>query len=223
MINSPAFFVDDLQRYKETLQQFLSPNILVQYLSIFKLRGREIWLAFKANRSLIVNPLFCQYWSTTPYRLGVDPTKKVAIKFTAKPWAPRRSSFLTRWATFFSPGFSLKTELHKALSNENVFDFYIQLYVDDERTPVENTRVEWKESVSKPIHVAKIVIPLQKQLDAESRDTFCENLSFSPWHCLAEHKPLSAVNRVRKVAYLRNSEHRHKLNHVASREPAGTE
>jgi catalase len=212
MINSPAFFVDDLERYKDTLRQFLTPGILAQYLSILKLKGyEEIWLAIKANSSLITNPLFCQYWSTTPYCLGVG-AKRTAIKFTVKPWMQGRRGFLSRVAIFLAPGFSLKAEVEKALLSERRFDFYIQRYVDADLTPIENTRLEWKESVSEPIHVATITIPAQT-LSSSERDSIGENLSFSPWHCLPEHKPLGAINRVRKVAYLKNSEHRHRLNY----------
>jgi Catalase len=223
MINSPVFFVDDLQRYKETLREFLTPGVIAQNLSILKLRGWERWLAIKANAGVIVNPLLSQYWSTTPYRLGIDPTKKMAIKFTARPSGPQnqRPSFVRQLSTFITPGFSLKAEMDKTLSSEKRFDFYIQRYVD-ERTPIEDTKVEWKESVSKLRHVATIIIPPQKLFSGE-RDAFCENLSFSPWHCLPEHKPLGAVNRVRKNVYLKNSEHRHKLNGVAKTEPTGNE
>ena len=76
MVSSPGFFVDDLVRYKNVLQKFLSGGTVAQYLSAFQLRGREIWLAFKVNLTLLTNPLFHQYWSMTPYRLGVPPGKR---------------------------------------------------------------------------------------------------------------------------------------------------
>ena len=222
LANNPVFFVDDLQRYKETLVTFHSGGLLRQYLASFKLRGREILLAIKVNATLTTNPLFCQYWSMTPYRLGVDADTKIAIKFTAKPRLPKRSSLLGRIATFLAPGFSLKKQMEDILvGTEMWFDFYIQRYVDD-RTPIEDSTVEWEESVSIPQHVAKIIIPSQ-ELTSGERDRFCENLSFSPWHCLPQHKPLGAVNRVRRMVYLRISEHRHGLNRVPTAEPTGDE
>jgi hypothetical protein len=221
MINSPTFFVDDLERYKETLREFLTPGIVAQNLSVLKLKGRERLLALKANFMVITNPLATQYWSTTPYRLGLEPSRKTAIKFTAKPRMEEQPGLLSRSMAFLSSDFSLKEEMQKALVGERRFDFYIQRYVDH-RTPIENTTVEWEESVSPPRHVATIVIPPQQLLSAE-RGVFCENLSFSPWHCLPEHKPLGAINRVRRVAYLKNSEHRHQLNGVPRSEPTGDE
>jgi hypothetical protein len=212
LINSPSFFGDDLRRYKATLEAFLTPWIIPQWLSILRLgKWKEIKLAFKANISMIENPLYCQYWSTTPYKLG----EKI-IKFTAMPKTKERSNALNRLINIFSPGFSLKREMERALYKERHFDFYVQLYKDDDSTPIEDTTVEWN---SKPIHVATITIPPNQQLFSLERDAFCENLSFSPWHCLPEHKPLGAINRVRRTAYAKNSEHRHELNRVRRKEP----
>jgi hypothetical protein len=145
----------------------------------------------------------------------------MAIKFTAKPQLARGDKDF-QWSTFLNPGFSLKREASKVLSQREVaFDFYIQRYVDD-RTPIEDTGTEWAETVSKPEHVAKIIIPPQDLLSTE-RDRVCENLSFNPWHCLPEHKPLGAVNRVRKSVYLAISKHRHRLNQETMTEPTGGE
>lgn len=85
--------------------------------------------------------------------------------------------------------------------------------------PIEDSKVEWK---SELVHVAKIIIPVQN-VTSLAQDRFCENLSFSPWHSLPEHKPLGLVNRVRKIAYHRISKLRHELNHVPLQEPTGGE
>jgi hypothetical protein len=206
LINSPTFFVDDLKRYKATLQQFLTPWIIPQFLSALQIKEpRKVWLATKANTTVIENPLNCQYWSTTPYKLA----DRMAMKFTAKPRLNNRPNLLKRLTTIFSPGFSLKREIEAALHEERVFDFFIQLYVSKVETPIEDTTKEWK---SKLRHVATITIPANQKLHSPERNAFCENLSFSPWHCLPQHKPLGAVNRVRKRVYKENSEHRHGLN-----------
>jgi len=223
LISSPAFFVDDLIRYNKTLRQYLSGGTIAQYLSVLKLRGKEIWIAFKVNLTLLTNPLFHQYWSMTPYRLGVPPGPRYAVKYTAKPCSPNPANFLCRLKTFLAPGFSLKTEMNKTLAERDVcFDFFIQRYVDEERTPIEDTTVVWNETVSRPEHVAKIIIPSQDLMCAE-RASFCENLSFSPWHGLPEHKPLGAINRVRKRVYLEISKYRHALNGIPRQEPTGAE
>ena len=227
LLSSPAFFVDDLERYQRTLADFLRGSTLIQWLSVLHLRGREIWLALRTNFRFITNPLFQQYWSATPYRLGTaDAPNKTAVKYTAKPRRPpeRRpfDGLRARWGavlTFFSPGFSLKTEMNNALaSREMWFDFYLQTFVDHDRTPIEDSKVEWKENWSPLRHVAKIVIPCQDIMSAE-RAQFCEDLSYSPWHGLPAHRPLGLVNRVRRRAYTEISQLRHRLNRRPSQEP----
>jgi hypothetical protein len=219
MADNPVFFVDDLRRYADTLEEFHSGGRLMQFISARHLQGRERRLAFLNSFHWITNPLFRQYWSMTAYRLGAEPGKKMAIKFTAKPRLPPGEKAF-KWRTFLSPGFSLGQEVSKTLAKgEARFDFYVQRFVDDRRTPVEDTGTHWEESVARPEHVAEIVIPAQDLLSAE-RYRFCENLSFNPWHSLPEHKPLGAVNRARKRIYVEMSKHRHRLNQVPMTEPS---
>lgn len=219
MANNPGFFVDDLQRYKDSLVKFHAGGYLRQFSALFSLKLREMLRVFQVNGTLSTNPLHDRYWSMTAFRLGAPPGRMMASKFLVKPRL-EKPGWLPRVATYFAPGFSLRHEMEKVLADKQVvFDFYVQRYVD-ERTPVEDTLTEWKEAVSKPEHVATITIPPQ-QLNTPQRNALCENLSFSPWHCLAEHKPLGTVNRVRKSIYLEMSEHRHRLNRVPRAEPRG--
>jgi hypothetical protein len=222
LADNPVFFIDDLQRYRDTLVVFHSGGYLRQFCAVRKLRFREARLSLKVNLSWIVNPLFSRYWSMTPYRLGASSGPKIAIKYFAKPRLAGAPTLFARWSRYFSPGFSLKGEMNETLSGDEMwFDFYIQRYVDH-RTPIEDSKVKWCENVSKPEHVAKIIIPVQSCLSPEL-DFFCENLSFNPWHSLPEHKPLGLVNRTRKTVYLRISELRHRLNRTSLEEPIGGE
>jgi hypothetical protein len=221
LISHPTFFVENLERYKLTLIEFLKGGIFDQYVrATFKLRGREIVKAFASNLKWITNPLLLQYWSMTPYRLGTG-LNRTAVKYLAVSRAVK-PPFFTQLATFLRKDFTLKGEMSKTLSQTSVvFDFYIQRYVD-ERTPVEDSMVEWRESVSRPEHVATITIDKQDIMSPE-RAKFCENLSFNPWHSLAEHRPLGTVNRVRRGVYLAISRYRREKNGVTPVEPTGAE
>lgn len=211
MANNPGFFIDDLLRYKNSLVKFHSGGYLRQFLAIPELRWREIVRAVRVNGTWIINPLYRQYWSMTPYRLGID-AEKIAIKFSAKPRIEKWPDFRVWIRNFLDPNFSLKENLQQVLSSREMwFDFFVQRYVDDRTTPIEDTLTEWEESISPPIHVAKIIIPVQ-DLSSAARSQLCEDLSFNPWHCLPEHRPLGAVNRVRRTVYREMSECRHKLN-----------
>lgn len=225
LISHPTFFVDDLKRYRKTLEWFMRGDWFAQYLvSPFQLRWlSETPKAFLANLNFMSNPLHQQYWSMTPYRLGVDPETKFAVKYTAKPRLHDRPGFFSRHLTRLGWNFSLKEEMNRTLAgNEVWFDFYIQRFVDETSTPIEDSKVKWADDISKPERVGTIIIPIQDCMSPEQA-IFCENLSFSPWHSLPEHRPLGLVNRVRKVAYREISKLRHDLNKAPRREPTGDE
>jgi hypothetical protein len=220
LVNRPVFFGDDLERYNAALRQFLSGGTVAQHWSLTKLNLRAAPVALRVNLNLITNPLFNQYWSMTPYRLGTEPGKKLAVKYTAIPNGQNPANVLARLLTFLSPGFSLQHEMDKVLRARAVsFDFCIQRYRDSELTPIEDCKTEWRERNSPPVRVARIVVPSHSATSAARRD-FGENLSFNPWHGLQAHRPLGAVNRVRRKVYLEISNHRHALNKVAPREPS---
>ena len=223
LISNPAFFVDDLVRYQATLQEFLKGRLWDQFVvALLKLKPAEMLRATLVNFIWISNPLFHQYWSMTPYRLGARAPERTAVKYTAKPRLGKMPPFYSKLLTYFSWGFSLKQEMNDTLErSEFYFDFYVQRRVDD-RTPIEDSKVVWPEDVSPPEHVAKIVIPSQ-HIMSKDQALFCENLTFNPWNCLPEHKPLGLVNRVRKSVYRSISEHRHGLNRTPKIEPTGDE
>lgn len=98
----------------------------------------------------------------------------------------------------------LGTDLaRRARTGALVFELRAQLFVDRERTPIEDPTVEWQESVAPFVPVARLVIPAQ---DVESEEgkrvaEYIERLSFDPWHALVEHRPLGAMMRARNHAY----------------------
>ena len=49
--------------------------------------------------------------------------------------------------------------------------------------------------------------------------TACENLSFTPWHTLLEHRPIGGIQRARKEIYQTISKVRHELNQQPRKEP----
>jgi hypothetical protein len=98
------------------------------------------------------------------------------------------------------------------------FDFTVQLQTDADRMPIEDPGKEWSESLSPYRKVATIVIP-QQQFDSEKQRAFGDNLSFTPWHSIPDHRPLGGVNRARKMAYPFISKFRHERNSAPRREP----
>jgi hypothetical protein len=88
--------------------------------------------------------------------------------------------------------------------------------------PIENAAVLWPTRLSPRIPVATLRIPRQR-FDSPEQLAFARNLSFNPWHCLPEHRPLGNQSRARKRMYSELSRLRQSLNRVEHYEPTGDE
>ena len=81
------------------------------------------------------------------------------------------------------------------------WELRVQLCTNIEEMPIEDASFEWPESLSPYVAVARIVAPPQVGWTAALSAAIDEGMGFSPWHGLAAHRPLGAVNRVRRAAY----------------------
>jgi len=160
------------------------------------------------------SPLEVQYWSQTPYLLGEN-----AVKYSAKP---------VPGADPVAPGpggdspdllrEAMVERLDESTGTARRFDFLVQLRTDPGKMPIEDPTVAWDPGLAPFQKVATITVEPQT-FDTKARMTFCENLSFTPWHSLPEHRPLGGINRARKAVYLASSALRHKENQVPRKEP----
>ena len=89
---------------------------------------------------------------------------------------------------------------------------------DPHQMPIENASVVWPEILSPYIKVATVHIPAQK-FDSAIQLVFARNLSYNPWHCIADHRPLGNQNRARKYIYLETSKFRQQMNEDKRIEP----
>lgn len=148
-----------------------------------------------------------EYFSVTPYQLGEGQ----AIKFLVKPHGTNKPDEVNKK----SPD-HLREVMKATLSDRSVgFDFYLQVQSDPKRMPVEDSTIYWD---APPIKVATLHIPKQI-FDSPEQMQFCENLSFTPWHALAEQRPLGSMNRARKVVYQHTAQVRRELNRALLDEP----
>jgi hypothetical protein len=83
------------------------------------------------------------------------------------------------------------------------FDFTVQVVQvpEDDPSVIETPTVEWNFPEQR---VAVIKIPSQK-FNVTAVDRFGEDLVYTPWHALQEHRPLGEINLVRKAVYLASS------------------
>jgi hypothetical protein len=139
-----------------------------------------------------------EYLSTAPIKLG-----PYAVKFTVRPAAGTPPA-LPRPRT---PDF-LREELAERLrQGDLLFDFLLQFYVDERRTPIEDTSVPWRSEDAPLLRVAQLRIPRCGLDDPRTRriSEAIDKLSFSPWHTTEDHRPLGNVMRARRVAYAASS------------------
>jgi len=108
----------------------------------------------------------------------------------------------------------LRSALTQQLSTDRTpacFVMQIQRQDANRYMPIEDTSVEWKASDAPFETVARITVAPQ-DFDTPSQNLACDNLSFSPWHGIEEHRPIGGINRLRKAVYDSVSEYRHSRN-----------
>jgi hypothetical protein len=163
------------------------------------------------------SPLETEYWSCVPYLLGEGQ----AMQYMARPRSRRRSR-VPRLPLRPSDNY-LRETMAATLAREDVeFDFLLQIQTDPHRMPIENASVRWPEHLSPYVPVATLRIPRQT-FDTPAQLAFAHNLSFNPWHCIAEHRPLGNQNRGRRRIYETLSQLRQSMNATPHREPTGDE
>jgi catalase len=211
MINHPFFFTSDPHTYL-TLITKASGNFLTKLTIPFNLGLKSTNLFREINSGKISNPLQIQYYSASAFHLGTGPDRQ-AVKWSVKPATDYTDPMPD------NPGHDFLTSAMKATLKKGdvTLKFLIQPRTSEDLS-VEDNMTEWKEEDA-PFHeVATIHIPAQ-DFDTPDLKKLGETLSFNVWHSLPEHRPLGAVNRMRKVVYERISRVRNEMNAVERKEP----
>lgn len=216
LVDSPVFVVRNAKDYVDTFEEIERSNsrnplgFFFPSWNPLTWRWRELWIGLSYRLNTISSPLETPYWSMVPYRLG-----PAAVKLMAKPLPMNhKGRFWSRLG--FRTRDYLRDTLREHLSDRPAaFDLFVQFQTDPKRTPIEDPRIRWRSPFYK---VATLTIPAQT-FESPAQEAFCENLSFTPWHALPEHRPLGGINRTRKVVYELISRLRNRLNQVPHREP----
>ncbi|WP_443098262.1 catalase family protein [Acinetobacter sp.] len=211
MINHPVFFANEPGRYRSLIQDINSDSFLKKLHIPFALGPKGTMIALSLNTQ-ISNPLQARYWSMVPYQLGLG-SERQAVKYSARACSAERDLMPEHPSHNFLRD-ALKNSLQK---KDACMEFLVQPRTSN-KLSVEDSMTEWKETDAPFYPVAVIRIP-EQVFDTPDQNKFCENLSFMPWHSLPEHKPLGAVNRLRKVIYDRISRVRHEMNTANRQEP----
>ncbi|MGL5192451.1 MAG: catalase family protein [Chroococcales cyanobacterium] len=216
LINYPVFFIRNAIDYLDFFQKRAAKKTMQFFftgLNPFQWRLHEFIVAKRSVKERVNNLLSIRYWSNLPYKLGPKAVRYSLIP-TSPPWDKQ-------------PDFNSENYLREGLieylqETEARFDFLIQFQTDPYKMPIEDGTIDWDERRSPFQKVATLTIPRQT-FNSPAQQKFCENLSFSPWHCLPEHQPLGGINRVRRQVYQAISKLRHEMNQAPRREPTEDE
>jgi hypothetical protein len=215
-VSTPTFVTPDVranaQLQKESLKNastFYFVNLNQHHLLDFIMQG--LWVKTQSS------PFEAPYFSCVPYLLGEGQAMQYSVwpRTTASTPIPR--------LPFRPPDNYLRAAMVKALNGAAVeLDFRIQLQTDSFLMPIENAAVLWPQKLSPRVSVATLRIPGQK-FDSPAQINFEKQLSYNPWHCIPEHRPLGNQSRARKRMYLALSTFRHQMNAIPHYEPTGDE
>jgi hypothetical protein len=214
---SPPTFVTPDTRANAHLQKWSVKNAQIFHFlnftrpHVLDLIMQGLWI--KAQSS----PFEAPYFSGVPYLMGdgqamqysVWPTTTTRTRIPRLPLRP--------------PDDYLRNAMVKALAAGDVaLEFRVQMQTDPHLMPIENAGVLWPERLSPRVPVATLHLP-QQRFDSPAQIAFARRLSYNPWHCVPEHRPLGNQSRARRRMYYELSQLRHRMNDVPHFEPTGDE
>ena len=210
---------------------FVTPDVKANaQLQIESLKNAQIFYFLNFGRSHVLDlimqalwiktqssPLEAPYFSCVPYLLGEGQ----AMQYSVWPKSKKRTPVPR--LPFRPPDDYLRDAMVASLNSGDVeFDVRLQLQTDPHLMPIENNGVLWPERLSPRISVATLRLPRQT-FNSPEQMAFARRLSYNPWHCIPEHRPLGNQSRARRRMYYELSKLRHTMNAVPHYEPTGDE
>ena len=154
---------------------------------------------------VVESALTTSYWSVLPSRFGNDRNVKYKLVPESAAQGDRPD---------VNDPFYLRADLHARVKRgETRFRLFVQFQTDPPTMPLDRATVRWSETVSPPVHVATLVIPMQNP-DERGQSAYGENLSFNPWHSLAAHQPVGSISDARRVVYAASATNRRNVNGI---------
>ena len=215
-VSTPTFVTPDTVSNAQLQIESLKNAQIFYFLNLHQshlldLIMQSLWIKTQSS------PFEAPYFSCVPYLLGEGQ----AMQYSVWPKSTRRTPIPR--LPLRPPDDYLRNAMVASLAMEDVeFDIRLQLQTDAYLMPIENNAVLWPEKLSPRISAATLRLPRQK-FDSPAQLDFARRLSYNPWHCIAEHRPLGNQNRARRRMYDTLSRLRHTMNDVPLYEPTGDE
>lgn len=144
-----------------------------------------------------LHPLGETYFSQTAYRYGDH-----IAKFMLRPVSAGLTERTGDTVNVHDRPDALREDIAEVMIEQGgTWDLCAQLCADLDTMPVEDPTVPWNEELSPFSPVATFAAGPQRAWVHPTSERHEDMLSFSPWHGLAAHRPLGAINRVRQQVY----------------------
>jgi hypothetical protein len=215
-VSTPTFVTPDTDANAQLQVESLKNTQIYYFLNFHRSHVLDfimqaLWLKTQSS------PFEAPYFSCVPYLLGEGH----AMQYSVWPRSTRRTPIPR--LPLRPPDDYLRDAMVATLAKEDVeFDIRLQRQTDSHLMPLENNAVLWPEKLSPRVSVATLRIPRQK-FDFPAQLDFAKSLSYNPWHCIPEHRPLGNQSRARRRMYDTLSKLRHSMNGVPLYEPTGDE
>ena len=215
-VSTPTFVTPDIRANAQLQQESLKNAQIFYFLNLhrphvldFIMQG--LWIKTQSS------PFEAPYFSCVPYLLGEGQAMQYSI------WPKSNTRTRIPRLPLRPPDDYLRNAMVAALDAGDVeLDIRLQRQTDPHLMPIEDASVLWPEKLSPRISAATLRIPRQK-FNSSAQIAFARRLSYNPWHCIPEHRPLGNQSRARQRMYFELSKFRHAMNNVPHYEPTGDE
>jgi catalase len=156
-----------------------------------------------------VHPLGETYYSQSAFRFGDH-----VAKFALVPVSPGLTERTGDKVSVGGRPDALREDIREVIAEQGgTWDLRVQLCTDPDKMPIEDPTVVWDEKLSPYVSVAHFTVAPQIAWTPGTSEAQEDRLSFSPWHGLAAHRPLGAINRARREVYDFSADYRANFNH----------
>jgi hypothetical protein len=215
-VSTPTFVTQDTKANAHLQEWSVKNAQIFHFLNLTRphvldLIMQGLWIKTQSS------PFEAPYFSCVPYLLGEGQ----AMQYSVWPTSTKRTPIPR--LPFRPPDDYLRDAMVAALATGDVrLDFRVQVQTDPHLMPIENNGVLWPERLSPRVSVATLTLTRQR-FDSPAQIAFARRLSYNPWHCIPEHRPLGNQSRARRRMYYELSQLRHRMNEVPHFEPTGDE
>jgi hypothetical protein len=209
MVNGPAFaaptakkFLGNLKLLAGTTDKAEGAKIALSHVmrvieAVVEAFGGKSGTVATLGGQPAVHILGETFYSQTPFLFG-----PYIAKFSLAPISPGLTALTGTKLDIDATANMLRQSVRQYFAAQGgEWELRVQLCTDLDAMPIEDASVAWPEERSPYVAVARVSCEPQDSWSADSRRAIDDGMAFSPWHGLAEHRPLGSVNRARKDTY----------------------